>query len=585
MSRGFLLAVRKPGVPALSPEELARRTGLRVSLERPGFTLLTGAGTGCLALGEQGVAIGSIFPRHGPARPITDFAEGDVPDIVQSNGRKLVTGFWGGYVALIANPDPHLLRDPSGALPCYMWSGAAGLMAASSVDLLLAASSRDASIDWDSLAIHLYSAGLPRSRTVLAGVCELLPGFCCDPFGQLQSQRACWTPWAHVEDNSGRSEAQGPEHLRRLIRHAVRSVTAPHGRVLLSLSGGLDSSIVAACLADAGGPEVHCLTMFGDDPGGDERDYARALCAALGLALVECRYRVEDVDIDAPLGAHLPRPFGRTQANAYEGAHLAAAAELGIDAFVTGNGGDNVFGYSQSAAAAADRYLSEGMGAGLLRTLRDVCRQTGCSMLEAAGSAVRLIRSPPSYRWKPRTELLHADLLARLAGSALDHPWLDAPPGAMPGKAGHIAAILRVLPNLEPGRSRFAPVLNPLVSQPIMEACLAIPSWRWRGRGFDRAVARDAFAKDLPELIVRRRSKGGPDGFTAQLVRHYRAAIRERLLDGHLAAQGLVDVAAIERMLADDRPTLGEERTRLLSLLSTEAWLRFWVGRSGPVRE
>jgi asparagine synthase (glutamine-hydrolysing) len=250
---------------------------------------------------------------------------------------------------------------------------------------------------------------------------------------------------------------------------------------------------------------------------------------------------------------------------------------------VTGNGGDNIFGYSQSAAAVADRYLSEGVGAGLFRTLGDVCRQTGCSIREAAIGAVRLVRASPSYRWKPRTELLHPDVLGQLAGCSLEHPWLDAPASALPGKAGHIAAILRVLPSLVPGRSRFAPVLNPLLSQPVMEACLAIPSWQWRAHGADRAVARAAFAHDLPELIVKRRSNWGPDGFTAQLVRHYRAAIRERLLEGHLAAARLVDSLAIERLLAEDRPTMGEDRTRLLSLLSTEAWLRFWVGRSGTL--
>ena len=78
-------------------------------------------------------------------------------------------------------------------------------------------------------------------------------------------------------------------------------------------------------------------------------------------------------------------------------------------------------------------------------------------------------------------------------------------------------------------------MLNPLVSQPVMEACLAIPSWQWREGGFDRAVAREAFRKDLPDLIAWRRGKGGPDGFTAPDRRSFPPAIRERLLDGLLA--------------------------------------------------
>jgi asparagine synthase (glutamine-hydrolysing) len=501
-------------------------------------------------------------------------------EILESCGDKLIRDYWGGYVAAISTAGTtRLLRDPSGALPCYLTRTADYVLAGSHVDLLLATDLVETSIDWSALAHHLYSAGLPRHETVLTGIHELLAGFSVDIPGHMGGQRPFWSPWDHVRTWVGEDPAQSAERLKRTIVRSVRGWTSSSKRVLLSVSGGLDSSIVAACLATCGGPEVHCLTMFGDDAGGDERDYARAVCERLGLPLIEHRYRVEDVDIEAPLAAHLPRPFGRTQAHAYEQAHLDVARKLGIDAFVTGNGGDNVFAYSQSASAIADRYLGEGIGIGLLHTIRDTCLQTGCGAATATRSAVRILRAPRSYRWQSSPSLLHPGLLVELAASRLDHPWLEAPPGAPPGKAGHIAALLRVQLNLEPGRARYAPVLNPLLSQPVVEACLGIPSWQWRAHGFDRAVARDAFREDLPELIVRRRSKGGPDGFTAQLIVRYRHRIRERLLDGHLAANRLVDTAALDRLLADERPTLGQERARVLALLATEAWLDFWIGR------
>jgi asparagine synthase (glutamine-hydrolysing) len=259
--------------------------------------------------------------------------------------------------------------------------------------------------------------------------------------------------------------------------------------------------------------------------------------------------------------------------------HLEVAREIGADAFVTGNGGDNVFGYSQSAAAIADRYLAEGLGSGTVSTVRDVARQTGCSLFEAVRRAARTAWGPRRYQWRPSPSFLSADALAQLAGVRLDHPWLEAPADALPGQCAHVAALLRVQPNLRPGRSLHAPVLNPLMCQPIMEACLAIPSWRWRAGGYDRAVARAAFRRELPELIARRRSKGGPDGFTALIVAYYRKRICERLLGGRLAAERLVDRSGLEAVLADERPTLGEERVRILALLATEAWLDHWTAR------
>jgi asparagine synthase (glutamine-hydrolysing) len=317
--------------------------------------------------------------------------------------------------------------------------------------------------------------------------------------------------------------------------------------------------------------------MFTTDPSGDERIYARELCRHLGLPLTECAYRADDIDIDVAMSPHLPRPIGRTLAQAYERAHLQVAEEIKADAFVTGNGGDNVLGFSQSAAAVTDYYLRYGLGYGLLRTVRDVCRQTESGPMAVVRAALRLRRR--GYLWSPGPMFLNAGVLAALAPEHLHQPWLDVPSGVGPGKAAHVASLLRVQPTLEPGRSSFAPVIAPLLSQPVIEACLAIPSWDWRAGGRDRAVARAAFAADLPTNILGRRSKGGPDGFSAIILRQHRSGIRERLLDGMLARNRVIDRAALEARFLDPRPFSGEEQGRLLELVDTEAWANTWSGR------
>lgn len=249
---------------------------------------------------------------------------------------------------------------------------------------------------------------------------------------------------------------------------------------------------------------------------------------------------------------------------------------------MTGNGGDHVFGYSQSAAPVADRYLSSGLGPGVLSSLVDVCRQTGCTMADALRQAWGLVRAAPAYRVRPNPLFLEPRFIAGLGPSDLHHPWLDAPAGALPGKAAHIATVLRVQPNLDSSGGIDFPVLNPLVSQPIVEACLAVPTWEWRAQGRDRALARRAFAKDLPPLILDRRVKGTPGRFAARLLDHFRGAIRERLLGGRLAANGIVDTTAVEMALAGDRPVGDLERVRLLELVNAEAWLDHWASRNRP---
>lgn len=130
------------------------------------------------------------------------------------------------------------------------------------------------------------------------------------------------------------------------------------------------------------------------------------------------------------------------------------------------------------------------------------------------------------------------------------HPWLQARPWALAGKAAHIVGLVRAHLTLESDRSRVAPVINPLLSQPIIETCLSIPSWRWREGGRDRAAIRDAFADNVPEAIVERKIKGTPDPFCGEIIQHKRQELRERLLEGQLAAHR----RGLDSMLGRRRP-------------------------------
>lgn len=557
---------------------LAGRTRLALSFSNPWIAVLVNSACRPVAIGEAGCILGWLFHRHGPAEQLTALSEHEAACLVSSEGDVLLTGFWGGYVAAISGPHGlRILRDPSGTFPCYYATSTGFTLFASDAELLVA-SGIGIDIDFEEVGRQLHRAFVPSPATALRGIRELLAGFALRIPGDTDHQQPCWSPWDHV---AGRADTpdEAASRLSRIVGHCVHAWASTADRPLLSVSGGLDSSIIAACLAKAGADAI-CLTMFADDPAGDERVFARALCDRLRLRLIERPYRLVDIDITEPLAAHLPRPRDRTQANAYERVHLEVASEVGADAFMTGNGGDNVLGYSQSAAPIADRYLTEGIGRDMFRSLLDVCRQTGCNLFDAVRQAWRLAHGPPAHHVRPNPLLLDPQFVAGLDPAELRHPWLDAPPGALPGKAAHISTILRVQPNLEASRGYHWPVLSPLMSQPIIEACLEIPSWEWRAGGRDRALARRAFAGDLPPIVLNRRVKGTPSRFAAQLLDHFRNSIRERLLGGRLASHGIVDAAAVERVLIGERPVPDLERVRILELVNAEAWLEHWAGHA-----
>src|SRR3546814_18425449 len=85
-------------------------------------------------------------------------------------------------------------------------------------------------------------------------------------------------------------------------------------------------------------------------------------------------------------------------------------------------------------------------------------------------------------------------------------------------------------------RSTAAPQITPLLSQPIVELCLSIPTWQWVRGGRDRAVARAAVADLLPALIAQRRTKGGPTGF---LRRVFNARADDRSEERRVGKEGV----------------------------------------------
>lgn len=522
--------------------------------------------------------LGTVFPRHGPGGQLGQFDGSAWRELRRGSAGEFFTRCWGGFVALSSDGGGTLqvIRDPSAAMPCYYAQVAGLMLIGSSVAAMMDAGLEKPLISMDRLARSLYRADLPSQETALGDVHELLPGDCLRIDGDDLNVRHVWSPWDHARIDEKVDFAGHAARVQCAVQNSVTSWDSTVDHALVGISGGLDSSVVATCLA-ANAARPICVTVSTGDAEGDERLYARRICAHLELKLLEAQYDLSDIHIEHPARPDLPRPTGRLIAQAYNAAVSRVAQETGAEAFITGNGGDNVFAISQSAGAIADRLLHEGPGVGSWRTARDICRLTGCSLIQAWRSALRIATGPRRYRWRPDRGFLDMEIAQQLDREPLVHPWLDAPNGALPGKAAHIAALLRIQRHLEgTGQLGGVRVINPLMSQPVIEACLAIPSWMWCQGGQNRSVARHAFRSLMPASITDRVSKGGPTGFGSQIVAVFRERIIERLLDGNLASNGIVDRVALERRLRDARPNWGAEQVRILELLEAEVWIDHW---------
>ena len=106
---------------------------------------------------------------------------------------------------------------------------------------------------------HEVAAGLPTAETALGGIADLRAGEAVTFDRGSERSAAGWSPWDFVEPGGEEDCGALAERLRRVVEHCVSAWASLYRRPLLSLSGGLDSSIVAACLAQAQ-CDASCLT-------------------------------------------------------------------------------------------------------------------------------------------------------------------------------------------------------------------------------------------------------------------------------------------------------------------------------------
>jgi asparagine synthase (glutamine-hydrolysing) len=127
----------------------------------------------------------------------------------------------------------------------------------------------------------------------------------------------------------------------------------------------------------------------------------------------------------------------------------------------------------------------------------------------------------------------------------------------------------------------LAPICSPLLSQPVVETCLRIPTWLWFEQGRNRSVAREAFAGLLPATVIGRRTKAAFDSLGAQIIRRNATELRSMLLDGILVRKGIADPDAIDRAFRGEIAD-GELVAELLGIADVEAWASGWAsGRPG----
>lgn len=593
-------------VEAAARELLARveasATGWSTALRAPGLAVFhagrgAGASDACVLPQSSGVVLGKLFSRGtdgvgSVAASAIDAAE--TARIVASGGRRLFERYWGRYVAIVrdgATGDVWVLRDPSGSFPCWYTDRDGIGVVCSDLEDCRDLGPLTFTVNWDYITGLVAHAGQQVRDTALVEVTEIQPG---ERVGFVTAaampvtRSMEWNPVAIARTAPLESFDAALPLLRATTLDCVQAWASGYEHIVHALSGGLDSSIVLSCLkAAASQPQITCLNYYSRGPGEDERRYARLMAQHAAVELVEYEPDPRQVRLRTVLELrHSARPgFYRyeIERGAYED---GLCAQRGAHGFFSGGGGDSVFYQARGELAVSDFVMDHGFGRGLMATAIDAARVSRQSIWALLWQALRnRVLQPdwdPIAMAKPVERVIVARSVVDAArrNRALSHPWLTPriTRGVPPGILWHIMS-LSMPPTYYSAfhRSGQPERVLPLVSQPLVELCLRIPTYLLIRGGHNRALARRAFAGDLPGEIVRRYGKGRADQYVRNILDANLPFLREFLLDGLMVKRGLLDRANLERYLSErDSPADAQYNEILQEHLCTEAWLRKW---------
>lgn len=550
---------------------------------------------------DAGVILGTVFDRS--ASPI-DAVERTpsidartTADILRTNGQSLVESHWGSYILFLRRPQERtisVLRGPVGTLACYYLTHHRCTLLVSNAADLSWLYEGVLSINWDCIRGQAAAGDFLTQETALSEVAATICGQCLEIHDGQIIHRSYWTPSsAPCLPVTDFYEAAASMFLE--THRCVSAWASLHDTVLLSLSGGLDSSVVLSYLQYPPHRTRVVAVNFYSEGSGDERRFARSMAERTDTPLEEIPSNC-NIDLRNSLRCALTAsPVQNFTAFDTEPVLQKVARAWNATAIFTGEAGDDVLGHAPSPEALTEILQHPEQLHRFVTAALDFAELTRISVWRAMHLAnqhrkwLRQIKTWSAYRHRRLAgqsdenslvsdEAMRAyeDMIPRFT-----HPWFQDANSVPPGKAMLIHSIIEATSSVS--ESPFTevgsvPMMSPLISQPLLEAVLRIPSYMHFSRAENGAVARAAFRMALSPLVLNRGTgKGAPAVWARRLLDANVGFLSELLLDGLLAQRGILDRVKLQTLLSKEisRTRLG--MAELIRQVYIEMWLRRWA--------
>jgi asparagine synthase (glutamine-hydrolysing) len=486
-----------------------------------------------------------------------------------------------------------LARDRIGKKPLYYTTQSGILYFASSFAAIATILRSPHDVDLPQLDAFLTLGYIPAPATIHPAVKKLPAGTFATVDRDGLHLSSFWDPAREIVPYEGTWD-QAVERLDELVTTAVAIRLRADVPLGVLLSGGVDSSLVAAVAARRSSHPVQTFSIGFDDVHSHELSYAGAVAQHIGSDHRAFRVASDAVDLIPQLVRHFGEPFG--DPSAAPAWLVAQEARRHVTVAVGGDGGDEGFaGYDWYETAARLTRVTRRVPT----ALRQAFSGFRSPLLPAFGSLGRLSRAAAlltldeSHRYLALRSLLDSRVARCLYSPQLQEVHrladtertavLDTLFRATPGSSLRRMRTLDIktylaeclMPKLDvTTMAHGLEARAPLLDHELLQFALSLPDAWILANGSRKKLLRTVLYRYVPSHLVESRKRGFDPPLAAWFSRHLRPRIEALSASNALRETGWFQPEGIGALAREHLRGQRDNSLRLYNLLVLDQWLR-----------
>ena len=484
-------------------------------------------------------------------------------------------------------------RDRAGEKPFYYATTPRGLFLASEIKALVAQREVSREIDFEALDQFLTYEYVISPRTIFTAVRKLPAAhYLLYRNNEVTIHRYWDAASVHVREWT---DADAADALRATLERAVRSQMMSDVPVGVFLSGGIDSSAVAAMMRGTpAGQPVSSFSMGFDDGSYNELPYAREVATLCGTRHFEGQVTPDVAALFDQLIVHMDEPFA--DVSMFPTYLVSRMAREHVKVVLTGDGGDELFGgydaYQAQALAGRFEAVAPGMAVraldSVLERVPPTSRKKG--LVNKTRRFVSGLAAAPQeiaqYRWMT---FLSADRKQRLYTPRFQNALLSsdvyAPVKQALQRGGADLLNRQLYADLtiyladdilvKVDRMSMATSLEtraPFLDVEVMELAFSMPGDLKVRAGERKFVLKQAVQQLLPSHILRRKKEGFSIPMKNWLRRELAPLMEQLLAPDRLGKRGFIEASEARRLMDEHLKGRANHAHVLFSLMVFERW-------------